>query len=238
MGGAKVHSLLQINLHHSKAATANINRLLLAMDGTFISLIQEPYFFKKKVRGLRAAGKLFSCSSGDKPRTCVLTSLDVKASVLPGFSTGDLVAIMTEWETGKVVYASVYMPYDQICPPAKAAELVQYCAVNQIRLVLGCDSNAQAHHSLWGSSNCNPRGESLCEFVGSSGLCCINRVQKPTFVISNRQEVIDITMVSADLVNYVRKWWVDDEPSLSDHRLIRAEICLGHPDPMFYRNKR
>jgi len=128
------------------------------------------------------------------------------------------------------------MPYDQVCPPVKMIELVQYCKSNRLRLILGCDSNA--HHTLWGSSNINPRGEQLCEYIGASELCCINRGHKPTFVVANRQEVIDITLVSVDLINCVMDWWVDDEPSLSDHRIIRAVIKLGKPQPIHIRNKK
>jgi len=103
----KSHYLAQINLHHSKAASASACRMLLGMGQTSICLIQEPYFYKGKIRGLNEAGRVYTSSSGDKPRACRVTSYDVKASVVPGFCTGDLVAVKTEWETGNVVYASV-----------------------------------------------------------------------------------------------------------------------------------
>jgi len=50
--------------------------------------------------------------------------------------------------------------------------------------------------------------------------------------------VIDITLVSVDMINCVLDWGVDDEPSLSDHRIIRAVIKLGKPQPMHLRNKK
>jgi hypothetical protein len=41
-----------------------------------------------------------------------------------------------------------------------------------------------------------------------------------TFVISNRREVIDLTLGTNWIENQVRNWHVSDEPSLSDHRYI------------------
>ena len=54
----------------------------------------------------------------------------------------------------------------------------------------------------------------------------INEGHKPTFVVANRQEVLDITFASADLVRdrLVRRWRVDDKHYLSDHRCIRFNL--------------
>ena len=47
----------------------------------------------------------------------------------------------------------------------------------------------RSHHTIWGSTETNGRGELLLDFILSTNLCigC-----KPTFITRNRQEVIDI----------------------------------------------
>jgi hypothetical protein len=57
-------------------------------------------------------------------------------------------------------------------------ELVQYCEEEHLYLIIGCDSNA--HHTAWGSTNCNGRGEALVEFLDASSLEILNRGNEPT----------------------------------------------------------
>ena len=93
----------------------------------------------------------------------------MNAWVLPGFSCRDLVAILVKYiEDGaerRLVVCSAYLNYDSEDPPPSRglAELVRYCENEDLYLIVGCDSNA--HHTAWGSTNCNGRGESLLEFL-------------------------------------------------------------------------
>jgi len=111
---------------------------------------------------------------------------------------------------------SAYLPYDSKDPPPsrELEELVQYCENENIQLLVGCDSNA--HHTAWGSTNCNGRGEVLIEFLNST-LEIFNRGSEPTFCTSVRQDVFDITLGSYGLLNSITDWEVSLEPSLSDH---------------------
>ena len=74
---------------------------------------------------------------------------------------------------------------------------MRYCENENLCLVVGCDSNA--HHSVWGSTNCNSRGEALVEFLNSSNLKILNRGNDPTKCSGGRLEVIDITLGSFGL---------------------------------------
>ena len=47
---------------------------------------------------------------------------------------------------------------------------------------------------------------------------------QPTFVVANRSEVLDITLVSIDLFSRIREWKVLDKDMLSDHRPINFEL--------------
>jgi len=134
------------------------------------------------------------------------------------------------------VYASVYMAHDITCPPPKVNEVVEYCNTNRLPLVVGGDANA--HHTLWGSSDINERGIQLLEFIVEQDLHCINKGHKPNFVTSNTKERLDVTLVSNDLITKVSFWKVLDTESMSDHKFIQFGLRIGRPDPIYYRNRR
>jgi hypothetical protein len=92
---------------------------------------------------------------------------------------------------------------------------VRYCEDENIQLLVGYDSNA--HHTAWGSTNCNGRGEALIEFLNSTTLEIFNRGSEPTFCTTVRREVIDITLGSYGLMDSITDWEVSLEPTLSDH---------------------
>ena len=81
---------------------------------------------------------------------------------------------------------------------------------------MGCNSNA--HHNVWGSTNCNRRGESLYEFLDTTNLEILNQGNEPTFCNVSRQEVTDITLGSYGLLESITGSEVSQDPSLSDHR--------------------
>jgi hypothetical protein len=114
-------------------------------------------------------------------------------------------------------------------------ELVRYCEDEGIRVLVGCVSNA--HHTAWGSTNCNGRGEALVVFLNSSNLQIFNRGNESTFCNSVRQEVIDITVGSYELMDSIVDWEVSLEPSLSDHRHILFTL-QGSVPVLLTRNPR
>jgi hypothetical protein len=144
--------------------------------------------------------------------------------LLPAFSGRDLVAVLVKYlEHGterQVVICSAYLPYDSEDPPPtkELEELIRYCDGEHLYLIIGCDSNT--HHTAWGSTNCNGRGEALVEFLGTSRLDILNQGNEPTFCNGYRSEVIDITPGSIGLLENIDCWEVSKEPSLSDHRHI------------------
>ncbi|XP_073814340.1 uncharacterized protein [Musca autumnalis] len=62
--------IMQINLHHCKAAAAEL-LLSLTKSEVDIALVQEPYLFKNSVAGLSDGNyTTFATSNGDKRRRC------------------------------------------------------------------------------------------------------------------------------------------------------------------------
>lgn len=209
-----------------------------------MALIQEPWTFRGRIKGLNVnGGRLIYCTFSARPRAGVLTR-DKTAIPLWEHCGADLAAIeVTIGNAGhrkELVMASVYMPYDSADPlPAQAVtELVEDCWKKGWELILVCDANA--HHTVWGSSNTNRRGRELLEFLGGRNLDLLNRGRAPTFANSIRRKVIDLTLGSSGICNSVRNWRVSDEPSLSDHRHITFTVREGtlRREVTFFRNPR
>ena len=177
MDMASTISFIEVKLQHSIVASGVISRTVF-VQGIDVALIQEPWYREDHISDLNVPGyTLISASGVDRPCACILTRNE-PAWLLPGYSCRDLIAVLIQYnEEGaerSLVVCSAYLPYDsEDPPPLKELELVRYCKNKNLYLVLGCDSNA--HHSAWGSMNCNRRGEVLMEFLNSSNLGILNR---------------------------------------------------------------
>ena len=215
----------------------------LVAENIDIALIQEPWCYKGKVRGLGGCRGDIIYGRGDyNPRACIFIQKKVTYFPLLEFCSRDLATVEIKLSTGghltPVVIISGYLPYDSpYDPPGDLIEmLVGKCSRGKKQLILGCDANA--HHILWGSSDVNHRGERLIDFILSSNLEILNRGNRPTFKNSRRQEVIDISVASLSLSDRINKWHVSEEQSLSDHNHIEFELGSDPPATPSYRNSR
>ena len=143
--------ILQANLQHSKTASGVLQRILT--EGKIkIALIQEPWAFQGRVRGLNVAmGKLLFCTTVERPRTCIYVN-GLNAVHLSEFTTRDQTAALLTLGGGedgrRVVICSSYLPYDSPDPPpsAELERLVRHCNSKRWDLLIGCDANS--HHTV------------------------------------------------------------------------------------------
>jgi ribonuclease HI len=234
----------QINLQHCKEATANLCCDLARLQ-TYIALVQEPYWFKGYVRGLvdTRNSKLYQNHIGDAPgRTCIVASKDIPGLMIPELSSRDITVVRFSFKIGgesiDIIFVSLYLPYDLIdLPPTlELTNVIDYCNRLDAPCIIGCDSNS--HHTVWGSSNINSRGRSLLEYIISTDLDIANKGNDPTFVNRNREEVIDITLVSGRISHIIKDWKVNKQASLSDHRRIEFSLNMDAPTGAEHRNPR
>lgn len=68
-------------------------------------------------------------------------------------------------------------------------DVIDYADSNGLPIVIGADCNA--HHTVWGSSDINQRGEKLMEYLATTSLEIMNNGTKPTFVNRVKEKVID-----------------------------------------------
>ena len=235
---------LQANLQHSKVGTYLLGKRFRE-EAADIAFIQEPWLARNgKISGLgNASGKIIAHCPGERPRAGILVRNNLTHFVLSGFCTRDVVTVQVNipLEGGgslNILGCSAYLPGDSAEPPPAdvVRKLVAYSKRERMQLVVACDANA--HHTAWGSSNTNQRGESLFDFITGESLTISNRGTEPTFVTRNRQEVLDITFCTALLSNKILDWKVSDTPSGSDHRNIQFNIECDHAPVTEYRNPR
>ena len=221
-------NIIQINLQHAKASST-----LLAADlarlHTPLALIQEPYVHNGKVLGLEQASNsdLIYDSNHNRPRVCIAIDKTLVFHVLPQFTNQDLVAVKVKFSHLAVdfygVVVSLYLPFEHNDPVSDSLKLlIDYCSDHNLPLFIGCDANA--HNTVWGSTNTNSRGIKLLEFIVANNLLLLNNGDDPTFVTTQRSEVIDLSIVSQRAARYASNWYVSPEESLSDHRRIHFEI--------------
>lgn len=132
--------------------------------------------------------------------------------------------------------ASAYFPGDGTIPPPEVVKLVHHFRRNNIQLLIGCDANA--HSQTWGSTDDNERGEFLLDFLTKENLNVSNIGNRPTFVTTVRQEVLDLTIGSDSLCGHISRWRVSGEPSFSDHKIIMFDLVASGPPAGVLRSPR
>ena len=108
--------IIQINLHHAKAASAALSHRFISQH-IGMALIQEPWSVGNLIKGLlKQMDNLIYDSGTQSPKAAILACSQVNFIPVPEFITRDLVAVMVEvlGERGKqnVVIASAYFPGD------------------------------------------------------------------------------------------------------------------------------
>ncbi|XP_067209949.1 uncharacterized protein [Linepithema humile] len=232
MAGSGGVAFTQINLHHSKGASAVLARQQAGKQ-TCISLMQEPWVIRGCIKGLAACGRLLRAPSVDRFRACVAVK-GMEAQLIPHLCSRDVAAVEVDFtadsgDRKKMVVCSAYFSHDkgEAVPPAPVIKLAEYCQEKRLSLIMRCDANA--HHTVWGSSDTNERGMKVLEFLAFTDLEILNTGDEPTFCTIARREVLDITVCSRQLLQEVVEWRVSTEPSLSNHREDLASSLRGFP---------
>jgi len=160
------------------------------------------------IKGLKEVGEVIYRRSIQHRRTCMLVKKGFRILPLMHPCSRDLTAVKIKTSSGEgpreIILGWAYLPFDYVepPPPGELEKLVMSCRAEGTHLIIGCDANA--HHTSWGSMNINKRGEFLFNYIMANGLDITNRGDRPTFVTSNRQEVIDITTATLYAGNFIR----------------------------------
>jgi hypothetical protein len=146
--------VVQINLHHSRAASALMCRKLLA-DNIDVALIHKPWLSRQKIRGLRCKGGFVISPNCDNPRTCIYVKNRNNSVAKLRFCSRDAttmeVSAMVVGCRRTIRFSSVYLPYEDPVPrSAMMKDIVLQSAEEKRKIILGI--YADAHYILWGST--------------------------------------------------------------------------------------
>jgi splicing factor 45 len=160
---------LQINLHHSKAATAALCQQLTEGNAD-VALIQEPWLYSGRIKGLtNTGGTVYSAAPCNNIRSCTYIWSLINALPLLEFCSRDTTMVRITHAYGgiheELIVTSAYLPYysDEPPPNKEVRDVIELSHNRKKQLIIRCD--AKAHHTLWGSTSTNPRGESLMEGI-------------------------------------------------------------------------
>ena len=160
-------------------------------------LAQEPWTYATKIRSKLRGWNLFQAIEKDnRPCACVYATPGFCCSLIPIFSNEDIVAVRVNdvcRRGDSFVFVSAYIAAEEPAPPNLLSDLLVFTETEQIPTIVGTDANA--HHTIWGSSNINPRGDDLLAYCSSADLNFCNIGNKPTFRTKMREEVLDSTLV-------------------------------------------
>jgi hypothetical protein len=126
-------NFFQINLHHSKTATATLCQQL-AEGKADITLIQQPWLYKGQIRGLtNTGGTVYSVAPENNARSCIYIRSHINGLPLLEFCSKDTTTVRITYTYGggwaELIVASAYLPYDADEPPPtkEMRIIIDYC---------------------------------------------------------------------------------------------------------------
>lgn len=226
----------QINLQHSKQASAELVRRLQGQSAPTVVLIQEPWVARKRICGLGGLLDTKVLYDGDRPRAGIICKGNIDVWIMPQYTNQDLCAVTIKHQSKEVVMASAYADISLPVVNDRLEELVDYCNEKKRSLLIGVDSNA--HSTLWGNEASNSRGDQLEEFIFAKNLTVQNQGNIPTFEAGVGKSCIDLTITNQLAMAETSNWLVDQDISMSDHKYLTYEYRFPAKNRQSYRNIR
>lgn len=212
---------VQLNCQRSYVVGAETNQIIRekVLD---MALLQEPYYAYKNIRGLPSYLSLLkpSCES---PMVAAVCKRELDPVLLSGYSSRNMMVFSVHFSGIDLFIVNVYCQFgDDIDGYLQWIQSV----LDNFRgkkVIIAVDSNAKS--PMWFSERRDGRGRKVEDSIFANGLVLLNRENQPkTFSTVNGESNIDLTLVTASLARYVKKWEVMEDWSSSDHRAIFIEL--------------
>jgi hypothetical protein len=217
---------MQINLQHSRVATANLMQLTEEENIDILS-IQEPYIIQNKVTGIPHKYRIYTIPNTRSRAAIVITNKQIDAILLKQLSEADAVVAEVTINGVKLVLASMYFDIERQIEIdlAKIDNILQHA--NGKGVILTIDSNSRS--TTWHDITTNARGKKLDEYLMSKHLYIMNEESPDTTFRTRRgASNIDLTIVTDQLLRMVTQWKISDQESSSDHNIIK--YIIGQDD--------
>jgi hypothetical protein len=162
---------LQVNLKHSKAATANLMKIV-EEDQIDIICIQEPYTYQRKAAGIPTTYKTYNTSEIKCRATAVATNSSIDTTLIRQFTDVDTVVAEIIKGSLKIILINMYFGGENLIENdiAKVEAILKQAQGTGVLIVTDCN----ARSTLWHDSLTNKRGRILEDFLASNQLHVAN----------------------------------------------------------------
>ncbi|CAH2088811.1 unnamed protein product [Euphydryas editha] len=221
--------IIQCNTDRSKHCFTDFTNYFINSPHS-VALVSEPYTGAgnevKAIRGL----DIYQFGKDSRVKACILVKDKIPCLGLSQFSSPNLSVIRLQANHTHPHIASAYVEpnIDEADTLHKIEHLLAHHS--NTRCILGGDFNGW--HPLWGSARANTRGNDVIELALAHDLQVCNVGDTPTFeTITHgrlRSSIIDITLASSSIHNYITDWKVNlDACPSSQHNAV--DYTYTHP---------
>ena len=227
--GAITNSLkcLQINLQHSRVATANLLKIM-EEENTDIACIQEPYMVGNKIGGIPLSLMVLTIGARKKRAAIVINNKNIDTLLITQLSDEDVTVMETRVGSATLVIASMYFDIKRSIEIDlnKMQAIITYA--KEMGIIFAIDSNARS--TTWHDILTNKRGKVMEEFIISRHLHIANEESHyTTFQTCRGASNIDLTVINNTALKILQDWNIYDQESCSDHNIIQFEIRKEKP---------
>lgn len=233
-GVASFLAHLKAEMQYNKNKKNKSNRDSFQKCG-FIVGVQEPPVVKGKVVGFGGEHRLLH-GHGPNPRAAVYVSKNITSWILDEYTDEDMATCMVQLkgEIKTLIVVSLYMDILKQAWHRKLTPLLEYSRRKKRNVIILADTNC--HSTLWGSSETNSRGFDFEQRIVGTDLCILNRGRLPTFVNRRCNTIIDVTLATSGMTDYIQGWRVHKDFVGSDHRPISFDLTISVKDYIYSRN--
>ena len=199
---------VQINLQHSRGATANLVKYA-ADNKVDIICIQEPYIYRGRAAGLDYKYRTYTVGESQIGTAKTIRNKAVDVMIISQLSDKDTVTLqITRWDT-ILILANMY--WDRQKPIEQDLTKVDKILKHGIREeVIAMHSKARS--TTWHDTTTNNRGKQLEEYIISKQLHIMNEPStKTTFENRIGKSKIDLTLATSNLLRKITDWSISDE---------------------------
>ena len=218
--------VLQINLRHSRLASAALSQILLDQD-IDIALVQEPYATKINADSPPTIPHLpdsfealHRLGSDHLYGAAIIAKRSLKCHLQTDLSVNHVAAVRLDFDGRTFLLLSIYLRPSLPSLEAELLPILSHSSLLLMRTIIGADTNAKS--PLWNSKCSNARGRELESLLARFPLYVCNLPADSLQFAPAETSFIDVTLAGNSVE--VHNWHFPDIPSLSDHPFISFEL--------------
>ncbi|GBL92256.1 Putative protein in type-1 retrotransposable element R1DM [Araneus ventricosus] len=181
---------------------------------------EKPYVHKDEIQGIPQGWNAFSSQS---KKAAILSPSNINNPIIMEKKT-NAIAIKVHTDNFPITIISAYSsPQENI---ERALEKLKsiLVAIKKENVIICADLNG--HHSFWGYSNEDPRGQKILDFVLANNLFISNTSDAPPTHLNynGSKGWPDLSICSHQLINKISTWEVLEDITNSDHQYIQIKL--------------